>query len=151
VSPLDVVSLLGIVPIDAELPGATQWSSDGSLLGVTFAVQGGGVERLWLDPGSYEAQKAELYDSKRTLVVVADLGAYGPVEVSGYGGARPRIATMIDAYHPASRTRMRLDLAGMRNTGVVPDAFDFDALVRELGVERVIDLDAKASDRGEEK
>jgi hypothetical protein len=83
-----------------------------------------------------------LYDAERALVVVADLGGYGPVEMVGYGGARPQIATMIDAYHPASKSRLRLDLAGMRNAGVVPAAFDFDRLTRELGVERVIDLDA---------
>lgn len=156
VSPLDVVSLLGIVPLDSNAPGATQWSDDGLLLGVTVerrqsgAAQDGrprGRERLWLDPESYQPRKIELYDHDGGLEVVADLGEYSPVEMVGYGGARPRIAMMIDAYHPASRTRLRLDLAGMRNAGVVPGAFDIDLLVSELGIERVIDLDKEAGGR----
>ncbi len=142
IQPLDLILLLGITPLDPAAPGATQWSDDGRLLGVTTRTHHDGYERLWLDPDSFAPSKVELYDAGRSLVLVADLADYGPVEIRGYGGARPTMGTRIRAYHPDSQTLVRLDLSGMEDRRMSDEAFDLKALLETLQVKRVVDLDA---------
>ncbi len=69
------------------------------------------------------------------------------MDIAGFGGTRPRIASRVTAVHPASKTEIKLDLSEMKNNGVGATAFDFDVLKQSLGVQRVIDLDAPPAPR----
>jgi hypothetical protein len=150
IHPLDLIRVLGILPLperkgdDAVEPGATQWSDDGRLLGVVTAIRDGGFQRLWLDPQRLEAQKIELFDAGRNLVVVADLQQYDFMPIAGIGGGGPRIAQRISVLDVASGTDVRLTMGAPEGGAdrIHQDAFDFNALRNALGVSEVIDLDA---------
>ncbi len=146
IRPLEVVRVLGILPLDPAAAGATQWSANGRLLGITTPLATG-LQRVWVDPKNYEARKIELYDIDRRLVLVADLDQYTAVDITGMGAEKPRLAGAIIAYHPATDTVLKLDLAGAKDQGVTDKAFDFDELVRSLGVQRTIDLDSAEAPR----
>ncbi|MBC7834740.1 MAG: hypothetical protein H7Y88_06525 [Phycisphaerales bacterium] len=147
VHPLDLVLLLGVVPLPST--GQTQWSSDGRLLGLTAAAREGGLQRVWVNPETFEPVKVELYEageqgdspSRVQLVVVADLAGYEYVQIRGIGGGGPRVATRAAVSHTKTGTDLRLDLSEMEDGFGRMDerAFDFGALVKELAVERVIE------------
>jgi hypothetical protein len=148
ISPLDVALLLSISPLpvpaaDEPAAGATQWSEDGRWLGVTTRTDSDGYQRLWLDPTTLEPAKVELFSPDRVLVVVADLGDYRHVRITGYGGVGPRVPARLVALHQPSGTVIRLDLSAIEDGSgkVSPAAFEFEALRRLLQVERVVDLD----------
>ena len=83
------------------------------------------------------------------MVLSADLRTYEGVELTGVGGAKPRLATRIDALHKESDTRIRLDLSemtdGAREPGISDKAFIFEELCKALGADRIIDADTRPS------
>jgi hypothetical protein len=156
IRPRELVRLLGILELDPVGAGVTQWSSDGTLLGITTPIDGG-MQRIWVEPeappvgagaAAYEPVKIELYDSDGRLAVVADLGKYGPVDVAGQG-ARGRMATYIEAHHPDSQTVIKLDLAAMKTSGVSRSAFEFETLKKSMGVDVEVDVDVRGGRSGE--
>jgi hypothetical protein len=145
IHPLDLIRVLGIVPLpEPPAVGATQWSSDGTLLGVTTRIRDEGYQRLWLDPQSYEPRKIELFDSGRRLTLVADLDEYDHAEVANLA-VGPRIATRINVLEPESGIEVRLTMDAPSDGArrISTDAFEFDTLRRVMGVERTVDLDTE--------
>lgn len=143
IHPLDLIRVLGVLPLpDPPEPGATQWSSDGRLLGVTTRIRNNGYQRMWLDPASYEPQKIELFNAARELVLLADLESYTHAEVRDLS-VGPRIATRVNVLDPVSGVEVRLTMDSPSDGvgRINADAFDFDVLRQTLGVERVVDLD----------
>ncbi len=146
VNPRDLARLMGLVPPAAEPAGAMQWSADGRLLGITSKASpalGGGFERRWVDPDSLRAAKIEIYDPARRLVLVADLGDYESMRITGSGTPGPAVPTRVAIGHPESGSEIRLYLSDVEDGAARPDAgaFEFDRLVTALKAQRVIDLD----------
>lgn len=142
--PGDLFALTGTAPLPAS-GGATQWSADGQLLGLTSvrpAARPGaapGVQRLWVDPATYEPVGVELYDAARRLELVSKLDDPDYVLMRGEAGSGPRMATSISVHHPASDTEVYLRLGGMEDGRVSEGAFDLSRLLDELRVDRVVD------------
>jgi hypothetical protein len=161
INPKELIRLLGVTPLpivgapaapgDAEKrsaravavdPGTTAWSKDGRFIEVRVPIKEG-VQVIQLDPETYLPWTITLLDRRGAEVISAVHENFDRVDIANYGGLRPKVAGRITATHRASETEIKLDLAGMKNSGVSPKAFDFDELRRALAVERVIDVDAR--------
>lgn len=153
IQPLDLLRLVGCVPLptapDRPL-GATQWSADGQLLGVTTVIGAGprpGRQRLWLDPQTYLPRMVELFDEASRVVMVAELSAPDSVRQFAEGGLSPQLATKIDIRQMAADTRLVIFLSGMQDgtarseRPISPDAFDFEKLKTAFSISQVADLD----------
>lgn len=157
INPRELISLLGITPLPIVVPaaaqkapagtqivdpGVTRWSADGRFIEVSAFLPTGAKQVLQLDPETYLPRSITLLDLRGNPAVTAIHEAYEPVEIANFGGGRPQLASRIVATHPASKTEIKLDLGGMRNSNVSPSAFNFDELRKALAVDQVIDLDA---------
>lgn len=144
IHPLSLIDLLGVTPMPVVGPdaaGASQWSADGHLLGLTTRARAGGYRRAWLDPETLEPVKIELFDASRRLVLLSELENHTTVSVGG--GRRAVAPSRITVYHPESGTEIRMTLYGIEDDRrrISERAFDFESLVDRLGVESIIDID----------
>lgn len=143
-APLSLIRVLCLTPMDPEGWGATQWSADGLRLGITSTIDGGGKQRVWVDPANSCPVKIELYGADGKLAVVAQTEGDERVEVaagSTRGGA-PWIPKSVTIYAVGTDATIRISLGGAKNDGVNDKAFEFEEIVGTYGVERVVDLDA---------
>lgn len=138
--PQDLIRVLGIVPLDARAPGATQWSKDGSQVGITSAIGTRGFQRVWVDPRTDMPTSVEIFDAQKKLVITAKHTGEEPIELAS-GRYRPPIASQITVMHWASKTEARLTLTGIKDSGVSDKAFDLKTLIETYPVDRQIDLD----------
>lgn len=138
--PLDLIRVLGIVPMDPKAPGATQWSRDRSQVGITTAIGARGFQRVWVDPRTDMPVSIEVFDSAKKLVVIAKHSGEEPIELAS-GRYRPPIAAQIVVTHIASKTEARLSLTGIKDSGVSEKAFQLPTLLESYPVDRQIDLD----------
>ncbi len=156
--PLDLIQMIGTspLPVDPAKPmGATQWSKDGTQLGITVRRGGGGggkdsgLMRVWVDPATLEASKVELFDATKKLVLVSDLREYQHVDLRNRGGNAPRVASRVliagPEDGPLNGSELRMSLEGIEDNRVTDDAFKLDVVLDEVGVgkEDVVDLDKK--------
>jgi hypothetical protein len=162
INPKELVRLLGVTPLPivgaaarpgegsgserrvAVDPGTTAWSKDGRFIEVRTPIHEGGVQVIRLDPETYLPRTISLVDRGGVEVISAVHENFDLVDIANYGGMRPKVAGRITATHRASEAEIKLDLAGMKNSGVSPKAFDFEELRKALAVERVIDVDARS-------
>lgn len=162
INPKELIRLLGVTPLPIVAPtgtgtpgravgvdpGTTAWSEDGRFIEVTIPIQGGGRQVLLLDPASYLPDTITLLDARGETLITAKHELFDLVDIANYGGMRPKLAGRVTATHLASDTEIKLDLAGMKNSGVSPKAFEFDELRKALAVDRVIDLDVRPAPSG---
>lgn len=149
--PLDLIRVLGIVPLDPDAPGATQWSRDGARIGVTTALTTGpgsgaasrGFQRIWINPSDDMPVSIEIYDPQKKLILTATHTGQEPIELET-GRYRPPMAAQILVDHLPSKTQARLTLTGLKDSGVSSKAFDLTTLLDKYPVDRQIDLDKKA-------
>jgi hypothetical protein len=158
--PLDLIAAVGITPIDPKLKGATQWSRDGTRLGIVSPLtlpgdavgKPTGLQRVWVDPKTMVPTSIELFDVKRQLVLRADHEGEERVVITRTGvpggvGARPQIPARITCQHVESGSEIRISLSDAKDGPISEKAFQFDELIRRLGVGRVIDLDNPEPDK----
>jgi hypothetical protein len=141
IRPLDLIRVLAIEPLDVNYPGATQWTMDGSQLGLTSAIGSRGFQRLWVDPTTYLPISIEVYDAQRRPVLTAQHSGQEPFELAN-GAGRPPITSRITVDHIESKTQARITLSGAKDTGVSEKAFILDELLERYPVDRQIDVDA---------
>jgi hypothetical protein len=141
--PRSLIPVLCLTPMDPEAWGATQWSDDGERLGITTGMEGGGRQRVWVDPANYRPIKIELYDAAGKPSVIAHMEGDERVEVAAGStrGGMPWIPKSVTIYVPGTDATIRMSMSGAKNEGVNDKAFDFDTIVGTYGVERVVDLD----------
>jgi hypothetical protein len=143
VHPLDLLELLGVRPIVGEMTVVGR-AEDGTIE-IVGPVQSG-VRTLWLDADSLVPVRVQISPVRDEVgPVVATLSLYEGVVQSDEGGFFPRMPSRIVAVHPASESRIQIDLSDMSDgagRGRLPDAaFSFASLVRALGPEEVVVLD----------
>lgn len=149
--PLDLIAAIGVTPIDPALRGATQWSRDGTRLGIVSPPGvDSGFQRVWVDPSNMVPTSIELFDPQRRLVLTSTHEGDERVEITRTGvpgsvGARPRIPARVTCVHHASGTEIRLSLSDAKDGPISDKAFMLEELTRRLGVDRVIDLDAPST------
>jgi len=147
VKPLDLIRLLGVVPMDPAAAGATQWSSDGTLLGITGPVGDRGFQRTWVNPKTYLPVTVEIFDRARQKVLVADHTGTEPVEFTrdmpGVEIWKVRAPSRVEVTHLATKTKLRITFTGVKDGPVSEQAFDLKTLLEKFPVDKVIDLDAK--------
>lgn len=147
IKPLDMIRLLGIVPIEVMSKGATQWSQDGRLLGVTSAIGARGYQRIWMDPRTLQPETIEIFNQSRELVLVAQHEGLENIEITrslpGAQLTNPRIAARIFITHLESGTEARMTLTGVKDGPISEKAFQLPVLLDRFAIDRVIDLDAR--------
>jgi hypothetical protein len=159
IRPTDLIQLLGIVPLDPNTKGQMQWSADGKRLGIVTRLAptasgttaAAGYQRLWVDPVKLIPAKIELYDAALKLVLVGEHEGQENLEITRTGiseliGAHPRVPARVYCRHAESGTDIRLTFTGVKDGRISDRAFVLDELVKQLGVDRVVDLDAPAGD-----
>jgi hypothetical protein len=152
VAPLDLVRLLGIVPLPTQ--GQTQMSEDGTRIGVTTDLQGGMRQRTWIDAKTYLPTKIELFTLKTVVggangtsewacELVSELSRPDGVSIKGRG-ERPQMNGRVVIAHEASRSQITLELSEMQDGAgrMVPEAFEPAALAKQLRADVIYDLDA---------
>ncbi|MEL7474306.1 MAG: hypothetical protein AAGK04_13390, partial [Planctomycetota bacterium] len=159
VHPLDLAELLGLTPLpdapwgpDEIAPQApTGWTPDGRLVTLDKPLRSGRAS-LFLRPDEGVLERVELYDGRGRRVASSDLTRYRQAEMLEGGGDWPRVATritlqLIDPDDPGFRVDVVLSLYAMENRGSRQKevAFDLDRLLRAYRVDRVVDLDERAS------
>lgn len=139
--PSDLLVMIGLTTLDIHAEGATQWSADGRRLGITTRLSERAILRLWVDPATQRAEKAEWFDAQQRPLLIAEMTGQEPVEHTG-AGARPMIPARLSVSHPATETYIRLDLSSGQSgdlARISDDAFRFEALRAYLGVDKVSD------------
>lgn len=149
VPPRELLVLLGMVPFDPETPGGTQWSTNGRLLGITSRPGAGEpTRRVWCDPDTLLPVQVELFEpgasARPAALLVSRLSEPVPVVTPGMsiGPSRPRRVIVADQARDGPAFEIELTLENLDQTRVSDRALDRAALLRELRVTRVRDLDA---------
>lgn len=147
IKPLDLIRVLGIVRMDVSVRGATQWSDDGKLLGISAPIGDRGFQRTWVEPKTMRVVMVEIFDRNRDKVVVADHTGDEPVEftrdIPGAAFAHVRMPSRVEILHVETQTRARLTLTGVRDGPITEKAFDLSVLLDKYPVDKTIDLDAR--------
>lgn len=142
IRPLDLIRVLAITPLDPALPGATQWSDDGTQIGVTTPIGRRGVQRVWINPTTFLPKTVEVFDEKRQLVLIADHEDVESVEQTRGGVVTPQVSARVNVFHIESQTEARITITGARDGPISDKAFDLKTLMEKYEIERTIDLDA---------
>lgn len=145
IPPSRIPAALGLEPLDPRQPGATQWSTNARLLGLTTPLADGGRRRLWLDADTYAPVQVEFYDSSLRSVLVSRLLEPRPAEIRGMvvGPAAP---TRFIIAHPPTGTEIRFVVDRAWSDRLISDEpFNLDALLHPS--DRVIDLDERRPPR----
>lgn len=147
IKPLDLIRLMGVVPMDISAKGATQWSDDGRLLGISGPIGDRGFQRAWVDPVTFVPKIIEIFDRNRDKVLVAEHEGDEPVEftrsIQGAQLEGVRMPSRILITHLETQTTARLTLTGVRDGPITDRAFDLKVLLDKYPVDRTIDLDSK--------
>jgi hypothetical protein len=146
-APRSLIRVLCLTPMDTEGWGATQWSDDGERLGITTTIDGGGRQRVWVDPANYRPIKIELYDAAGKPIVIAHCEGDERVEVAAGStrGGSPWIPKSVSIYAVGTDATIRVSLSSAKNDGVNDKAFEFEEIVGTYGVERVVDWEGGES------
>lgn len=155
--PRHLINLLALSPLDPNAPGATQWSDNARLLGITTALPPPSETpattsmsasaadrprlRLWLDAESLLVRQVELFDPQGRCQYVARLDDHAPAEIRGFV-VGPLVARRVRIAQLDTDALFELALDQWTDQRISDDAFALDVLRRVLGVERTIDLDA---------
>lgn len=141
VPPRDLIHLLGITAFPEQVAGQEiTWDSD-SRAGLETPSDSGS-RRLWFNVSSMEVVRVELLDAGGRVVLTARLERYAPVNVVGDATVKPRAPEQANITYAGDGTNVKISLYAAENRPIRPTAFDFDKLVKGLGVERLYDLDA---------
>ena len=151
IKPLDLIRMMGIVKMDVAAKGATQWSDDGKLVGITAPIGDRGFQRTWVDPKTMRPSTIEIFDKNREKVLVAEHTGEEPVEffrdLPGAAFAHVRVPSRIEITHLERdghpETKARLTLTGVRDGPITEKAFDLSVLLDKYPVDKTIDLDAR--------
>lgn len=141
IHPRDLVHLLGVTPLPGEAGEQTlEWDAR-SHAGVRVPTQSGS-RRVWFDVSNMQPTRVEMFDSDGVLTLTADLDRYDFVNVVGDATLKPQIPERIDIRIAADDTHVKISLYDPENRPIRPTAFDFERLVKGLGVDTIYDLDA---------
>jgi hypothetical protein len=146
IQPLDLIQLLGIVPLDTEMPHSdaeVDWHEGRFILEPT-----GRKVRLALDPTTLLPTRIDLLDERGFSRVVSKLSRTGNVELMGVPATRsPRMSTRIEITLPDRAGRAVLFLSRLtdgREAGKIDErVFNYEFLVGALkpGTVEVLDKD----------
>lgn len=151
IKPLDLIRMIGIVKMDPVAKGATQWSNDGKLVGITAPIADRGYQRTWVEPKSMRPVTIEIFDRSRNLILVAEHTGDESVEFNrdlpGAAFSHSRVASRIEITHLEREghpeTKARLTMTGVRDGPISDKAFDLSVLLDKYPVDKTIDLDAR--------
>lgn len=143
VQPLDLVELLGIMPMDPAGYGATRWSKDGKRLGLLSRSRSGN-RLVWVDPTTFEPREIELTDSEGRVTITSVLTRPERIPIDGEPGSKARIATNHEIRFAEGDMTIVVRLQGPENrrNRVRQQAFDYEGVLRTFGVREILDADA---------
>lgn len=135
VLPLDLIELLGLLPLDPAAAGFTRSSSAGLEL---FYPSRSSVVAMLLDPKTYEPKIIELRTQKGQSLLRAELLKYKPVMVPA-GGVAPTMATWYKIAISGTQTKMEIRVYDAENRGErMKDApYKLETLLRNYRIDDV--------------
>ncbi len=142
VQPLDLIELLGVVPLDPAGYGATRWSKDGKRLGL-LARSRSGNRLVWVDPATFEPREIELTDGQGRVTITSTLTRPERIPIDGEPGSKARISTNHEIRFVEGEGSITVRLLGPENrrNRVRPQAFDYERLMQTYRVQEIIDAD----------
>ncbi len=149
IHPLELVRLIGVMPLPTERGtlGATQWSSDRSLLGISTPLTdtpggAGGFQRIWVDPATYLPSRIDLLDAQQNLLLTASHEAPASVSLTDRP-VGPQLATRIIVQHLPSGSMLDLSMpdASDGRKRISDKAFVFEEIAASLKPDKSFDLD----------
>ena len=145
VHPLDLIALLGIVPVDPAGYGATRWSTDGASLGILSRARFGN-KLVWVDPETYEPRAVEITDENGRTTLRSAITRPERIPIDGDSDSKARIATQYDVTFEGSDFALgvRLQEPQNRRERMRPAAFNMDTVLKTYRVKDIIDVDAPA-------
>ncbi|MCL4220523.1 MAG: hypothetical protein KJZ65_04050 [Phycisphaerales bacterium] len=144
VPPRDLIHLLGITTLPEQVAQQDiTWDAD-ARAGLETPTDSGS-RRLWFDVSSMEPVAVELMDAHGRVVLTARLERYAPVNVVGDATLKPRAPEQANITYSDDGTRVKISLYAAENRPIRPTAFDFERLVKGLGVDTLYDLDAPSA------
>lgn len=143
VHPLDLIALLGIVPVDPAGYGATRWSTDGASLGILSRARFGN-KLVWVDPETYEPRAVEITDENGRTTLRSEITRPERIPIDGAPDSKARIATQYDVTFEGSDFALgvRLQEPQNRRERMRPAAFNMDTVLKTYRVKDIIDVDA---------
>lgn len=143
VHPLDIVELIGIVP----LTGNELMAWDRGFLRLTSRARFGS-RVLFLDPQTYEPRAVWLRDPRGKVAVWAELTRVGPVQVEANVRSQARMPLRVLARVPDADTDMELSFSQPRNTGdkIRTKQFDLTSVLAAYGDPARVDIDERWRD-----
>jgi hypothetical protein len=143
VHPLDLIALLGIVPVDPAGYGATRWSSDGRSLGILTRAHFGN-KILWVDPRTYEPRAVEITDENGRTTLRSTITRPERIPIDGDRDSKARIATQYDVTFEGLDFALgvRLQDPQNRRERARPSAFNVDTVLKTYRVKDITDVDA---------
>lgn len=143
VHPLDLIALLGVVPVDPMAYGATRWSTDGRSLGILTRARFGN-KLVWVDPETYEPRAVEITDENGRTTLRSTITRQERIPIDGTRETSARIATQYDVTFEGSDFALGVRLQGPENrrNRMRPAAFNMDTVLKTYRVKDIIDVDA---------
>jgi len=149
VHPLELVRLLGVMPLPTEQGtlGGTQWSASGQWLGISTPLtdspgNAGGFQRIWVDRETFLVQQVDLLNADRELVLTAQHSEHASVSMTDRP-VGPMLATRIVVRHLPSGSVLDLSMPdatdGRRR--ISDKAFVFEEVSASLKPDKAFDLD----------
>jgi len=135
VLPLDLIELLGLLPIDPAVNGTARTSPAGTEI---FFPSRSVVVAMLLDPKTFEPKVIELRTQKGQSLLRAELLKYKPVMVPG-GGVAPTMATWYKIAISGTQTKMEIRVYDAENRGdrMKEAPYKLDTLLRAYRIDDV--------------
>ena len=146
VPPLDLVEVLGIVPLPTGADaGRTAWTEDGRFLVVKLPGRAG-PRLLMLDPATLRPLRIDLLDRDELLLVSAELTGLQDVQVLGRGPGAARLPRRYVITIPSEGVVVRLALYEPQTREIARAVFDLPGLLRRFRVDTILEprVDAAA-------
>lgn len=145
VHPLDLIDLLGVLPLPAALQPVA-WNESRSAWVVTLPSRGKGwgERTIAIDPATFEPRRIEIYDAKGELAASAELSRFIPVAVRGDTLSKATIASRYEVEIPATDATISVSISQPENPAerMRSGPFDLPLLLESYGIRNVQDVDS---------
>ncbi|MBI1190869.1 MAG: hypothetical protein GC200_09350 [Tepidisphaera sp.] len=151
VHPLDLIDLLGVLPLPEKGAGAA-WNAEGTRWVVTLPARGAGwgVRRIEIDPATAEPTRVEVFDAKGRLAARAELSEFVPVKVRGDVFSKAMMASRYKVEIPATDAKVSVSISQPENPAerMRTAPFDLAKLLDSFGITDVREIDGESGRAG---
>ena len=142
VHPGDLISALGIEPIDPESVISSRWEDGEELVVITKPSRWGGTE-YWFDPGTALVMRVVSLDAQGQQIAVTGLSRYKNLLDAQRRGTGLKVPGKVEITRAGSSGEfVRIELSEPSQRVIKPMVYNPGRLVRAYRIHEVVDLDA---------